>query len=183
MRTVPDRRRGHAPVSAGALARLLAPQLAALPPYPGGKRQLLAVIFALIARAIPRQEWSQHTFADAFFGGGAVGVAAQALGWRGVHVNDIAERSALVARALIANDHVRLHDADVLDADLVLLDEYDLMAEEVLSLAERRLGSSTLGWLRVASTPRYPEIGIHGLFLQSDQHHYMVPCAGCRSDR
>jgi hypothetical protein len=115
MRTVPDRRR-DAPVSAGALARLLAPQLAALPPYPGGKRQLLAVIFALIARAIPRQEWSQHTFADAFFGGGAVGVAAQALGWRGVHVNDIAERSALVARALIANDHVRLHDADVLAA-------------------------------------------------------------------
>ena len=40
------------------------------------------------------------------------------------------------------------------DADIVLLDEFDLMAEGVLELAMKRLASSRLGWLRVASTPR-----------------------------
>jgi len=65
------------------------------------------------------------------------------------------------------------------DADVVLLDEYDDMAEGVLELARKRLASSKLGWLRVASTPRLPEAGINALFLQSDQRHYFIPCPHC----
>ena len=65
------------------------------------------------------------------------------------------------------------------DADIVLLDEYDLMAEGVLELAQKRLASSQLGWLRVASTPRLPEAGINGIFSQSDQRYYALKCCGC----
>jgi len=65
------------------------------------------------------------------------------------------------------------------DADVVLLDEYDLMGEGVLDLAQKRLASSRLGWLRVASTPRLPEAGINALFLQSDQRYYFLKCPGC----
>lgn len=65
------------------------------------------------------------------------------------------------------------------DADVVVLDEFDLMEEGVLELAEKRLGSSRLGWLRVASTPRLPEAGINNRFLHSDRHYYFLKCPGC----
>ena len=65
------------------------------------------------------------------------------------------------------------------DADVVVLDEYDLMDEGVLELAQKRLGSSSFGWLRAAATPRLPEAGINGLFLESDQRYYFLKCPGC----
>ena len=65
------------------------------------------------------------------------------------------------------------------DADVVVLDEYDLMGEGVLELAQKRLASSRLGWLRVVSTPRLPEAGINDLLLQSDQRYYFLKCPGC----
>jgi hypothetical protein len=65
------------------------------------------------------------------------------------------------------------------DADVVLLDEFDLMGEGVLELATKRLASSRLGLLRVVSTPRLPEAGINALFLQSDQRYYLLTCPGC----
>lgn len=65
------------------------------------------------------------------------------------------------------------------DADVVLLDEYDLMGEGVLELAQKRLASSQLRWLRVASTPRLPEAGINELFLHSDQRYYFLKCPAC----
>jgi hypothetical protein len=65
------------------------------------------------------------------------------------------------------------------DADVVLLDEYDLMGEGVLELAQKRLASSELRWLRVASTPRLPEAGINELFLHSDQRYYFLKCLAC----
>lgn len=69
------------------------------------------------------------------------------------------------------------------DADVVVLDEYDLMGEGVLELAQKRLASSRLGWLRVASTPRLPEAGINELFLHSDQRYYFLKCPGCGLDQ
>ena len=66
------------------------------------------------------------------------------------------------------------------DADLVILDEFDQMGEGTLDLARKRLTSSAAGHLRIASTPRYPEAGINGLFLQSDQRRYCLPCPACR---
>ena len=69
------------------------------------------------------------------------------------------------------------------DADVVLLDEYDLMADGVLALAEKRLASSRLGWLRIASTPRLPEAGINELFLASDQRYYLLRCPACGTEQ
>jgi len=66
-----------------------------------------------------------------------------------------------------------------IDADLVILDEYDQMAEGILSLARKRLASSRDPRLWVTSTPRYPEAGIHELFRHSDQCRYLLPCRRC----
>jgi hypothetical protein len=65
------------------------------------------------------------------------------------------------------------------DADLVVLDEFDQMADGVLELARKRIASSSAGRIVVASTPRFPETGIHGLFLQSDQQRYLLTCTEC----
>jgi hypothetical protein len=65
------------------------------------------------------------------------------------------------------------------DADLVVLDEFDQMAEGILDLALKRLASSRAGLIRVASTPRFAETGINELFLQSDQRRYHLPCRSC----
>jgi len=65
------------------------------------------------------------------------------------------------------------------DADLVVLDEYDQMDEGVLDLARKRIASSRAGRIVVASTPRLPEAGINALFQQSDQHRYWLACSAC----
>jgi hypothetical protein len=65
------------------------------------------------------------------------------------------------------------------DADVVILDEYDQMGEGTLALAQKRVASSHLGFLRLASTPGLPEAGISDLFLQSDQRYYFLKCPGC----
>lgn len=88
----------------------------------------------------------------------------------------------------IGKGYVYLRGADArqlisVPADAVFLDEYDLMAPDVLSRARQRLAASKLGIVRVASTPRYPEAGINELFLQSDQRYYFVRCAGCGRDQ
>ncbi|MCA9538613.1 MAG: DNA adenine methylase [Myxococcales bacterium] len=80
----------------------------ALPPYFGGKRRLVGAIF----RHIPPPS-EAPVFADAFLGGGSVALYAKARGYA-VRCNDLAERSVLVGRALIANDRVTLTAEDVL---------------------------------------------------------------------
>ncbi len=65
------------------------------------------------------------------------------------------------------------------DADLVILDEYDQMADGVLALAQKRTTSSRRPLLRIASTPRFPETGVNGLYLQSDQRRYVLSCPQC----
>jgi len=86
----------------------------ALPPYPGGKRRLLPAIFGLIDSVCPRASWPDLVFADPFLGGGAVALAAKAQGFGHAVVNDIAERSTLVGRGLLANQRVRLTPPAVL---------------------------------------------------------------------
>ena len=66
-----------------------------------------------------------------------------------------------------------------LDLDLVILDEYDLMKEDILPQAIGRLRSSKRPQLRVTSTPTIPEFGINGLLEQSDLNHYELRCANC----
>ena len=65
------------------------------------------------------------------------------------------------------------------DADLVVLDEFDQMAEGVLELATKRIASSAAGRILIASTPRLPEAGVNGLFIQSDRRRYFIPCPRC----
>ena len=88
--------------------------LRALPPYPGGKRRLLPAILGLIDIVCPQASWPDLLFADPFLGGGAVALAAKAQGFGHIVANDIAERSTLVGRGLLANHRVRLAPAAVL---------------------------------------------------------------------
>ena len=85
----------------------------ALPAYLGGKRALVPVIFALLNQYIDRSSWAGMTFVDPFLGGGSVSLTPKELGFR-VVCNDLALRSAVVGRALIANSSVCLTEADVL---------------------------------------------------------------------
>ena len=83
-------------------------RLAALLTYPGGKRRLLPRIF----KHLPSPA-EMLLFVDLFLGGGAVSFWAKVLGYR-VSCNDVAPRSAIVGRAIIQNDRVRLTEADIL---------------------------------------------------------------------
>jgi 16S rRNA G966 N2-methylase RsmD len=79
----------------------------ALPPYFGGKRKMVPQIF----RHVPPPA-EAPVFVDAFLGGGSVALYAKARGYR-VIANDIADRAALIGRALIANSRVTISDEDV----------------------------------------------------------------------
>lgn len=85
-----------------------------LPAYFGGKRRLCPLMFGVLREVLPRGRWPDSTFLDPFCGGGAVALFAKAQGF-GVIASDIAERAAIVARALIANSTCRLRFEDVLD--------------------------------------------------------------------
>jgi len=76
--------------------------LRALPVYAGGKRRLLGAIFREVPLSV-----EAPVFIDAFLGGGSVSLYAKARGYR-VICNDVAERSAIVGRALIENDRTLL---------------------------------------------------------------------------
>ena len=88
--------------------------LRSCPPYLGGKRRLAPLILATIAEILPPARWQRSRFLDPFCGGGAVALAAKGHGFE-VTASDIAERGAVVARALIANSELQLRREDVLD--------------------------------------------------------------------
>lgn len=99
----------------GVSGRLAAPAFSqALPAYLGGKRRLSHLIFAELATVLPQQNWPHTTLLDPFCGGGAIALYAKGAGFR-VIASDLAERGAVVARALIANSSVRLRFEDILD--------------------------------------------------------------------
>ncbi len=80
----------------------------ALPAYFGGKRRLVGEIF----RSLPSPAQAPRLL-DAFCGGCSVAIYAKAKGYN-VIANDIAERSFIVAKALIENSSVRIEPEDVL---------------------------------------------------------------------
>lgn len=88
--------------------------LTALPAFPGSKKRLVLPIFALLAEVIPPAEWPGLEIADAFAGSGAFSVSAKFYGFGRVHTNDIAGRSAVIARALVQNSSRRLSEPEVL---------------------------------------------------------------------
>jgi len=68
----------------------------------------LPAIFGLVETVCPYADWSDIRFADGFLGAGSVSLAAKALGFAEVLANDIAQRSAMLGRALVANSTHRI---------------------------------------------------------------------------
>ena len=81
--------------------------LSALPSYLGGKRKLLGRIFKTMPQPV-----DASVLVDPFLGGGSVSLMAKARGYA-IRCSDVAVRSVLVGRALIANDRVTLSHEDL----------------------------------------------------------------------
>ncbi|TET98123.1 MAG: hypothetical protein E3J29_03905 [Dehalococcoidia bacterium] len=131
--------------------------LHALPAYLGGKRQLCPVLFALLGEAIEHDRWHGMTFVDPFMGGGSVSLYAKAAGFR-VLCNDLALRSAVVGRALIANSSVRLTQADVAAVLREPSERYPRLAEQefcpgVFSREHAQPVDRALYWLHAGQIP------------------------------
>lgn len=71
------------------------------------------------------------------------------------------------------------HQLHNIPADILILDEYDLIDPRALPIASQRLGHSALRYLRLASTPTYFERGIHAEYLATDRCVWMVTCGHC----
>lgn len=68
---------------------------------------------------------------------------------------------------------------DSVDADHLILDEYDTLAQENIPDAERRLsGPLSKGLIRRLGVPSIPAFGIANQYDESDQRKWMVKC-GC----
>src|SRR5207245_908211 len=66
------------------------------------------------------------------------------------------------------------------DADLLVLDEFDRLDMAQVPLFERRLNAPTsLRLIRRFSNPSFPESGIHAAWLDSDQRRWLIPCPWC----
>jgi Phage terminase large subunit (GpA) len=67
-------------------------------------------------------------------------------------------------------------------ADLLILDEYDRLDQRNVPKFRKRLGSpKSLKLERRFSNPSFPEVGIHRLYLDSDQRVWLVRCR-CRHE-
>ncbi len=66
-----------------------------------------------------------------------------------------------------------------IDADCVVLDEFDEMDPRVDPIARKRLEASSIGDVRIISTPTFEGLGIHAAYMASDQRVWMVPCPAC----
>jgi len=65
------------------------------------------------------------------------------------------------------------------DADALVLDEWDEMDPRAPIIARKRLGHSLIAEERIASTPTYTGRGIHAEWLESDQREWYVQCEHC----
>ena len=79
---------------------------AAMPLF-GGKATVVPQLFKAVETLLPRSEWSQATFVEAFTGSAVVGLAAKRHGFL-VTTNDLASRAVLSATALVLNDRTTL---------------------------------------------------------------------------
>ena len=67
-------------------------------------------------------------------------------------------------------------------ADLVISDEHDVSDQGVLIIYQSRLQASKYGWFWRFSNPTIPGFGVHELYQESDQMHWMVTCPGCNHE-
>jgi len=75
-------------------------------------------------------------------------------------------------------------DRDVVSVpvDFLICDEYDIMNQENVKVAEDRLEHSNLAWHHILSKPSVPGFGIDEKFKTSDQHYRLFRCPKCRHD-
>ncbi|MDI9549634.1 MAG: phage terminase large subunit family protein [Chloroflexota bacterium] len=66
-----------------------------------------------------------------------------------------------------------------IDADVLILDELDELDPRAPAIAAKRLGHSSIGEMRLVSTPSYPGGGIHAEWQESDQRLWHVRCGAC----
>ncbi len=64
-------------------------------------------------------------------------------------------------------------------ADLVVSDEHDVSDQSVLTIYQSRLQASDYGWFWRFSNPSLPGFGVHELYEESDQMHWIVECPHC----
>lgn len=63
--------------------------------------------------------------------------------------------------------------------DILIIDEYDLITERAVSLAEKRLRASPLRLKKYVSKPTIPNVGVDKLYLESDQRVWQLRCPTC----
>lgn len=66
-----------------------------------------------------------------------------------------------------------------IDADVLIVDEVDECDPRTIPIARKRLEASKWKQVRLVSTPTYPEVGIHGEYLASDQRSWALKCLSC----
>lgn len=73
------------------------------------------------------------------------------------------------------------HQLKSVDADVLLLDEYDELDQRAPAIARKRLGhaKADCGNIVAISTPTYPGYGIHAEYLESDKREWYIPCPSC----
>jgi hypothetical protein len=64
-------------------------------------------------------------------------------------------------------------------ADVLLLDEFDEMDPTAVAMVDKRMRASVVRRKVALSTPMFPGVGIHALYLQSDQRVWEVHCPQC----
>jgi len=70
-------------------------------------------------------------------------------------------------------------DLQAVDADALVLDEYDLLHADNIPDAERRLGASDHGLICRVGVPSLPGFGIAELYASSDRRRWHVRCQSC----
>lgn len=65
------------------------------------------------------------------------------------------------------------------DADAIILDEYDEFSDEAVAAIRQRLAGSPAQKEINLSTPKFPNTGIHAAFEETDQRVYMLRCERC----
>ncbi|AXR68263.1 phage terminase large subunit family protein [Leptospira mayottensis] len=66
-----------------------------------------------------------------------------------------------------------------IDLDIVMLDEVDEHDEENIEFVGDRLLASQLNWMMKGSQPSFPNMGIHGEFIRTDQRFRFLKCPSC----
>lgn len=66
-----------------------------------------------------------------------------------------------------------------IDADRIFADELDEWDKRALEIARKRIGHSSIGHERLASTPTYPGIGVHDQWQQTDMRRWFLRCERC----